>query len=183
MSTVNSDLIKKFNNYDLALCLIFNRWVRRRDVQYFFSIVSRLGDGIFWYSLMALLVMSQGVEGLIATLHMAMVGVTGLVLYKLLKHRFSRERPFVTHQAIRLGTDPLDRHSFPSGHTLHAIGFSIIAVFYFPALEWLVIPFASLVALSRIVLGLHYPSDVMMGATIGAAIALGSLYLPLWFFS
>jgi undecaprenyl-diphosphatase len=48
----------------------------------------------------------------------------------------------------------------------------MVIVAYYPELSWLVLPFTALVAMSRVVLGLHYPSDVMAGASIGASIAL-----------
>jgi len=79
--------------------------------------------------------------------------------------------------AVRAGAEPLDAFSFPSGHTLHAAAFSIIAISYYPALAWLLIPFSVLVALSRVVLGLHYPSDVLAGAALGAIIARVSFCL------
>jgi len=65
--------------------------------------------------------------------------------------------------------------SFPSGHTLHAVAFTVLATHYFPELLVLLGPFAILVALSRVVLGLHYPSDVAAGGTIGLALALAGL--------
>jgi undecaprenyl-diphosphatase len=71
----------------------------------------------------------------------------------------------------------LDQFSFPSGHTMHAVGFSIVALSYHPELFWLLVPFAALVALSRPILGLHYPSDVVAGAALGALIASISLTL------
>ncbi|HET7766673.1 MAG TPA: phosphatase PAP2 family protein, partial [Burkholderiales bacterium] len=64
---------------------------------------------------------------------------------------------------------------FPSGHTLHAVAFSMVAISFYPALAWLLVPFTLLVASSRVVLGLHYPSDVLAGAALGAIIALASL--------
>jgi undecaprenyl-diphosphatase len=80
-------------------------------------------------------------------------------------------------QDIWLTGTPLDKFSFPSGHTLHAVVFSTVVLSYYPALSIVVLPFTVMVGLSRVVLGLHYPSDVLAGALIGAAIATVSFLL------
>src|SRR5690606_41701738 len=73
-----------------------------------------------------------------------------------------------TRRSSDLGTPPLDRYSFPSGHTLHAACFQAMLFVAVPAAAWYVLPFTLSVAASRVVLGLHYPSDVAAGAVIGA---------------
>jgi undecaprenyl-diphosphatase len=88
-----------------------------------------------------------------------------------------RERPYISLAGIVPGTRALDRYSFPSGHTLHAVSFTTLAVGSFPELAWLLVPFAALIAASRVVLGLHYPSDVAAGALIGATLAVLSMVL------
>jgi undecaprenyl-diphosphatase len=160
-----------------AWCLRLNRGCRQDAIRHTFRIVSRLGDGVFWYSLAALLPILYGQRGLDAAIRMTVVGFVALALYKWLKARFVRERPCVALIGIVRGIVPLDRYSFPSGHTLHAVTFSILLIASFPELGWLCAPFATLVAMSRVVLGLHYPSDVLAGALIGAALAYSALLL------
>ena len=163
--------IARFDILEHALCVRLNRTSHRIVVRRFFSLVSRLGDGVFWYVLMLVLALTQGRSGLMAALQMAVAAVFGVVIYKALKHRLVRERPFVSHPDVLCGTPPLDRYSFPSGHTLHAVLFTCIAVAWFPQLAFVLLPFAVLVALSRVVLGLHYPTDVVVGALIGWLLA------------
>jgi undecaprenyl-diphosphatase len=72
---------------------------------------------------------------------------------------------------------PLDRYSFPSGHTLHAVSFTWLMAGYFPEWAPVLAGFAVLIALSRVVLGLHYPTDVAAGALLGGGLAMTSLTL------
>ena len=168
--------LQQINRWDVALCQSCNRLSRRFTVRCLFLLVSRLGDGLFWYTLMAAMLLRYQTEALHAVLHMLAAGLVGTVIYQLIKGKTLRPRPFHVYPSIVRVGKTLDKFSFPSGHTLHAVAFGIIAVFHFPVLLWLVAPFVLLVALSRPILGLHYPSDVLAGAALGAAIAFASLY-------
>ncbi len=151
-------ILQRMDEVELKLCLRFNRACRSSLIRLFFIAVSRLGDGVFWYVLVLVLPVIYGVEALAASLHMSAVAIVGLLIYKYLKSTLVRQRPFVLHKEIRLGTAPLDRYSFPSGHTLHAVAFTILGIYYYSELAWLLVPFALMVALSRVALGLHYPT-------------------------
>ena len=175
-SPVTADLWHRVDQAEHALCLRLNRGSRYTPVRRFFAIISRLGDGIFWYLLMLAFALS-GAQGARVASQMAVAGIVGMVLYRQLKHRLVRERPFMSHSGISLGAAPLDRYSFPSGHTLHAVCFTLIAMSHVPELAVLLVPFALLVAASRVVLGLHYPTDVLAGAAIGMMLARGTLAL------
>jgi len=177
MSYKTALVLHRMQVFDSNLCVRVNKSSQYRGVRYLFRTVSRLGDGIFWYALMLGMVLLDSVNGLYAAIHMALAGLSGTLIYKWLKGKTLRPRPYEVRQDIWLTGRPLDRFSFPSGHTLHAVVFTVVALSYYPQLAWLLIPFASLVALSRVVLGLHYPSDVIAGAAIGASISSLSVVL------
>lgn len=157
--------------WDLALCLRFNRVSRHALLCHFFRIISRLGNGVFWYSLMSVMLVVDGMDALPTVVRMVLGGLACLAIYKYLKTRTSRPRPYQVYTAIAAAAPALDRFSFPSGHTLHAVCFSMLACSAYPQLAFVLWPFTALVAVSRPILGLHYPSDVLAGALIGLGIA------------
>jgi undecaprenyl-diphosphatase len=166
-----------FDELELGFCLRVNALSRNRAVKRFFAAVSRLGDYPGWV-LLGLVTLSR-VEGsaIVFLAQTAATAISGVIIYKFLKNRLVRERPFITHGAIVCGTAPLDRYSFPSGHTLHAVSLTILYASYAPELMLLFVPFAILVAASRVILGLHYPTDVVVGGALGAVIATTNIAL------
>src|SRR5262245_56986227 len=156
---------------EVIVCGFFNRISHRPKVKTFFVLISELGDGIAWYALIFALPFIYGQDGVATFFDMVKVGVINLLLYKTIKQIAGRPRPCSVSTSITVGTAPLDQYSFPSGHTMHAVAFSIIAVTHHGELAWLVAPFSCLIAMSRIVLGLHYPTDVIAGGIIGGYVA------------
>jgi undecaprenyl-diphosphatase len=169
--------LERYLAWEADLTIRLNQLNKRGAISYFFGRVSRLGDGVFWYALMSILLIAGGSDALEPVLTMAFTGLLCTSIYKVLKSRAARLRPYQRYKAIHLTTQPLDQHSFPSGHTLHAVCFGLIAMTNYPALLPLLLPFTLLVALSRLVLGLHYLSDVAAAAAMGAGMALLGLNL------
>ncbi|WP_051086840.1 phosphatase PAP2 family protein [Psychrobacter lutiphocae] len=158
--------------WDTSVCIHFNRYSDHRGIAKFFKIISRLGDGWFWYLMLVCAFVRQGASAIVPLTATLLVGLIGLVVYKLLKAKTVRPRPYQVHQAIVLGERPLDVFSFPSGHTLQAVLFTSSIGVYVPELLPVMLVFTFLIALSRMILGLHYPTDVLVGAGIGYALSL-----------
>ncbi|MBF8222075.1 phosphatase PAP2 family protein [Halomonas sp. 328] len=138
-------------------------------------LASRLGDWPAWAVLIALQPLLHGAQGWRLMLHFGLTALVAVTLYRLIKTRLCRERPSISFQAIPCREPPRDRYSFPSGHTLHAVLFSLLSAATQPWLLVVVLPLALLIAASRVGLGLHYISDVIGGALLGLGIGLISL--------
>lgn len=161
----------KMLDLDLKGCVYLNHLSQSQRIALFFKTISRLGDGPFWYVMLLSVWTMQGLAYGLKILYLVVMGSIGTLIYKFLKNKTTRPRPYQVHQVIVLGERPLDHFSFPSGHTLHAVMVTITLGYIQPLLLILMLPFTILVALSRMVLGLHYPSDVIVGAIIGASVA------------
>lgn len=165
---------------DLKGCIYLNTFSHSERVAQFFKVISRLGDGMFWYVMLGAVWILQGLMYGLQLLYLMLGGSVGTSIYKVLKKKTVRPRPYQVHQVIRLGERPLDHFSFPSGHTLHAVMATTVLGYVQPVLLILMLPFTVLVALSRMVLGLHYPSDVAVGAIIGGTVASAIVLIAPW---
>jgi undecaprenyl-diphosphatase len=108
---------------------------------------------------------------------LANVAVTAVIVY-LLKFSIGRERPYLALHVPHIGPFLPHDPSCPSGH---AAGAFVVAGFVAlrPSPNWLKVSVyvaATLVALSRVYLGAHYPSDCLLGAALGTTIAAVSRF-------
>ena len=152
---------------DRRWALALHRGAAYPDLLAVLVAASRLSDGALWYVVIAALPLIDGAAGTACAVQMAAAGAANLVFYLCLKYGTGRPRPFDACPGIRACVRALDRFSFPSGHTLHAVAFAVLLSHHYPGLAPPLWSFAALVAASRVVLGLHYPSDVLVGAAIG----------------
>ena len=163
--------LARLQHWDELACVRINRGTRQRTLVLALRGISWLGNGIFWYALMLALLLAESREAAMPVLHMVFVGAVCTCCYKMVKRTTVRSRPFEANPLVSANAAVLDRFSFPSGHTLHAVAFTLVACAHYPRLSILLVPFTAVTAVSRVALGLHYPSDVIAGALLGALIA------------
>jgi undecaprenyl-diphosphatase len=158
-------------------------WRPPRWVRLWMLWASRLGDGWLWL-VTALLLAAAGPEGRPVLARGALSAGGANLLLVLLKRRVRRARPCERRRPVAFQVNPLqwfpsDRFSFPSGHALNAFAIGSVVAFSFPPLAVPVMVVAASVAASRVVLGLHWLSDVLVGAVAGGLIGT-SAWLLLW---
>lgn len=143
----------------------------------FFVAASRLGDGPLWVAVAASLLGFGGTRGASAAFWAALaVGISTLV-FVCVKRAAGRPRPFETCTEVRCLLAPPDRFSFPSGHTMTAFAAWSVLSQTVPGSGRLFLPTAMVIGLSRVCLGVHYPTDVLAGALLGSGIGFGVLHL------
>lgn len=143
-----------------------------------FKIVSRLGDGSLWGAVGVSLLFLGGSAGRSAV---AAAGVSALLavgLFTLMKRLIRRPRPYESWSDLSCLVAPPDRFSFPSGHTLTAFAMYGSLGSLVPVLVPFLLMSAILIGLSRIYLGAHYPTDVLIGGLLGTL--LGRLTAWAW---
>lgn len=156
---------------DLDISLRLNRMGEHDLIRDSLVLVSKLGDGPIWYAVILGLPLVLGVEALGVSVSLALSTLSGVAVYSAIKRHYRRPRPYRANSDFLARAVALDEYSFPSGHTLHAAGFSLILLNTMPTLGLIFLPFALATAISRVVLGMHYLSDVLAGALVGLAVA------------
>ncbi|MDO3378991.1 phosphatase PAP2 family protein [Geoalkalibacter halelectricus] len=134
---------------------------------------SRLGDGPLWYLTALILLAGGGAVERWAVLAAGISLLLSVLLFTLLKNVIGRPRPFEIWADLPCQMPPPDRFSFPSGHTMTAFAACGALAVLLPGSLALFLPVAILIGFSRIFLGLHYPTDVLVGALLGSTIGLG----------
>lgn len=142
----------------LCLCHRFNRQVANLS-----RAVSHTGDGHLY---LVFGILAWGLD----EQHGSQVLTLGLLafalelpVYLLLKNLIKRDRPRKLPSFIK----PSDKYSLPSGHTAAAFIMASLISSCYPGLGWFVWPWAALIGLSRVLLGVHYISDIFAGAALG----------------
>ena len=138
---------------------------------------TRLGDGWLWYSLSVLLLLFGGPQRYAAVSASALATIVGVGVFKLLKRLSHRQRPCQLEPHCWSKVLPPDRFSFPSGHTMTAFSIALVLTYFYRGVEVPVFFFACSIAISRIVLGMHFLSDVLAGAAIGSALGYATALL------
>src|SRR5271154_3183620 len=149
-----------------------NGWRPPRWLRLWMMAATLGGDGWLWYAMGLVIALFGGSERFPALLAAVVAVSFGIALFLKLKRAFGRKRPCALEPHCWATLLPPDQFSFPSGHTITAFAVAVSLGMFYPAMLIGLFFCAASVALSRILLGMHFLSDVVAGAAIGAALAV-----------
>jgi 4-amino-4-deoxy-L-arabinose transferase-like glycosyltransferase/membrane-associated phospholipid phosphatase len=168
----------------LAIDVGLFRFVNEALINPVFDVVMPFvsGNALFNPALIVLgtlLIWRGGRRGLLCVLMLALVvGIGDGFICNTLKHAVGRPRPFLALANVHCLVGKGASFSMPSGHAANWFSATMVALVYYRRSIWFMLPLASLVGFSRIYNGVHYPSDVLVGAVVG----LGEAAAMLWLF-
>ncbi|HEX2714467.1 MAG TPA: phosphatase PAP2 family protein [Candidatus Acidoferrales bacterium] len=155
---------------DHRLMRRLHRWRAPRWIRYWMLSATRLGDGWLWYSLGVILLVFGGPERYEAVGSALVAAFASIFLFQRLKKASRRRRPCQLEPHCWVKILPPDQFSFPSGHTMTAFAIVFVVSAYYPHLEAPLYFLAVSIAISRLVLGMHFLSDVVAGAALGGGL-------------
>ena len=171
MTAFPQTMLEFISSGDHRLMRRLNSWRAPRWVRLWMIYATRGGDGWLWYFTGLLILFFGGEHGLAALLTGGLAAAAGALLFLGMKRKARRRRPCAIAEHCWANLLPPDQFSFPSGHSITAFSFAIGFGLYYPALmPWLLFCAFS-VAISRIVLGMHFLSDVVVGSGLGVILA------------
>jgi undecaprenyl-diphosphatase len=152
-----------------------NRWRAPRWFRYWMIAATRMGDGWLWYGLGIMLLLYGGPQRFSAIGAAGAAGLGGVFVFKILKRLSHRPRPCQLEPHCWSKVLPPDKFSFPSGHTMSAFSIALVVSYFYPSLEGTLFFLAFSIAVSRVVLGMHFLSDVLAGIVLGVALGCASI--------
>ena len=145
-----------------------HRWRAPRWIRIWMITATRAGDGWCWYSLGVLLLIFGGAERFEAVGAGAISALSSILIFRVLKKASHRKRPCHIQPHCWSLILPPDQFSFPSGHSITAFSVALSTGLFYPQIMGVLLLIAASIALSRIILGMHFLSDVLVGSLMGA---------------
>jgi len=165
------------DNRDRRVMLRMQCWRAPRWIRLWMTYATRLGDGWVWYSLGLMLLVFGGASRFAALGSGALASLASIFLFRSLNNMSRRNRPCEIEPHCWSRILPPDQFSFPSGHSMTAFAIAGAIGTFYPHLQAPLYFLATSIALSRIVVGMHFLSDIVAGSAIGALLGYGSVQL------
>ncbi|MBN1301484.1 MAG: phosphatase PAP2 family protein [Melioribacteraceae bacterium] len=157
---------------DVSLFHFLNDTISNRLFDKFFLIITDVKNWYIAYIILWFICFFKGGRiGKIASLSsIVLIALSDQFSSALLKNTIQRIRPCHVLDNVNLLVSCKNSYSFPSSHAVNNFAIAVFFSRIFPKYKWILLITATLVAISRPYIGIHYPSDAIGGAIIGSVI-------------
>jgi undecaprenyl-diphosphatase len=175
--TLPGAMLNYISGRDHKLMRRVNRWSAPRWIRLWALCATRGGDGWLWYGIAGVVLLFGGPMRFRAVSAAGLAAGSGIVIFLTLKKATGRRRPCMFEPHCWATLLPPDQFSFPSGHTITAFAVALSLSRWNPELAAGLLFCAVSIAASRVLLGMHFLSDVLAGAAIGAVLAYTATWI------
>lgn len=172
-----STFIRRVKGSDDFLLKLFNNTIKCKLFDILMPIITYLGSAVFTTLYCFVLLFIPSEFGYYFAIKCSLTLLSSTLVTQIIKHTVNRIRPYIKIDNLNVKMIGIDNYSFPSGHTTAAFSTAVITGLFFPNFFSGAIILASFVGVSRMYLGVHYPTDVLIGMIIGTGSAYVIYYI------
>ena len=170
-------MIELINSFDIGVMKFIQNNLSNPILDKVMIFITGLGDtGFIWILIGLVLLINKKYKkiGIMVLVALALGSIFGEII---LKNIIERHRPFISIEGINLLIDAPTSYSFPSGHTTSSFAATFVLARNFKKKSIYIFTLATLIAFSRIYLGVHFPTDIIAGVILGLSCGYISIFV------
>lgn len=167
--------LDRIQRKDASILMIFNNSIKCKPLDILMPIITYIGSAIF--GIIFCIISFFYFKTKILSIETATALIVSSLIARFIKVHVSRIRPYITLKNLYTRKIGIDNYSFPSGHTTAAFSIGVMLALSIPSIAFFSILTAAAVGVSRMYLGVHYPTDVFVGMLLGTVTSLSVYFL------
>ena len=161
-------MLKKIADFDNRVSVYWTNRHFSEKTEKFLKFYVRLGDGYIWALFVLFIFWRVGFDNFLPILWQALMALAvSLIIYEVVKLGTKRPRPFAANPQIKAEVPPLDKYSFPSGHTMNNLAVASAVFYIVPQYGWVMLLLPLTWGLLRVYFGVHWLTDILCGFFLG----------------
>lgn len=166
------NILNRIERSDTLLLMLLNSFLKCKTLDVIMPIITYLGSKFFLSLFCLYTILNHNTYIRLIGTQCIISIILSTTVAQVLKKAINRTRPFLSIDTLNVKKIDIDKYSFPSGHTAAAFSLGIMLSLFYHSIAFIFIILSFLVGISRVYLGVHYPSDILIGSLLGSTFSL-----------